>query len=154
MHLCKSNRKFLHSSLVMDGHVLAMCFVYFQRLRFTVDHYNNMNLYCALYLATACEEDSEEGIHELLCHVVGVSTDFPELDYTHVKRKCVYEDHEEWRKELHKFYGRVSTFWRALDYNAHVDAAETMTVQNALAGESSVFKPRSQSTLDKFTPFW
>lgn len=154
VYLCKSNRKFLRSSVVFDGHLLAMAFVYFQRLHLTVDKYDNMNLYCALYLASASEEDSEEGVHELLCHVVGVSEDFPELDYTHVKRKCLYNDHDEWQKDLHRFYSLVSKFWRALDFNAHVDACETMTVQNALDGESSVFKPRSQSTLAKFTPFW
>jgi hypothetical protein len=152
--LCKRNRKLLQSSKVFDGHALAMAFIYLQRLNIKPYDYNDDLLYCALYMAVATEEDSEEGVHELLVHRVGVSVDFPELDYTDVKRRCLYDNHEDWRKELHKFYAKVNQFWKALDYRTFIPAQQVATTQASLAAESSLFAPRQQSDIDRLAPFW
>lgn len=151
---CKRNRKLITSSKVFDGHALATAFLLLQRLNLKPYDYTDDNLYCALYMAVAMDEDSEEGVHELLVHRVGVSVDFPELDYTNVKHRCVYEKHEEWRKELHRFHAKVNAFWKALDFRTFVDIELVMQTQAQLAGESSLFRPRKQETLESLAPFW
>lgn len=152
--LVRQNRRFLQASIVHDGFLLSFVYVYFQKLGLTIDQYTNSNLYCGLYLAVAMEEDSEEGIHEVLVQVVGVSKHFMELDYTNVPRRTLYEDHQEWRKELHAFYAKVNKFWAALNFNSHVSFADAMNTHQMLATESSLFKPRKPEMIAKLAEFW
>lgn len=151
--LCKRNRRLLQFSKVFDGHTLALAFIYLQRLAIKPYDYNDDHLYCALYLATATEEDSEEGVHELLVHRVGVSVEFPELDYTNVKRRC-WTTHEEWRKELHKFHSKVTQMWKDLDFRTFIHAEEVAATQASLARRSSLFSPRQPRDLAQFAQFW
>lgn len=49
--LCKKNKQLLSNSRVFDGYLLAVAFVYFQRVGLSIWKYSSDKLFAALYLA-------------------------------------------------------------------------------------------------------
>lgn len=49
--LCERNSDFLQQSKVIDGYLLSICFIYFQRIYLDIDKYNDENLFSAMVLA-------------------------------------------------------------------------------------------------------
>lgn len=84
---------------------------------------------------------------------MGVSIQFLELDYTNVKKKCLYTNHEEWREELLSFHKKTEYFWHLLQFRTMVSP---LVVSNILRSFefSSLFKTRKLNDLDNFAPFW
>lgn len=98
------------------------------------------------------EEDSEEGIHELVVARIGVSNDFKELDYTHQKAKCYYDNDNQWRQQLNLFQARVNRMWAALGFNCYVPGPVANSVMTSF-NFCPLFRPRKESDLEYFADF-
>jgi len=151
--LCNIHRNFLQTSKVFDGYLLSVAFGLFEKLQLMITQYDEDHFFSALYIAVAMEEDSEEGIHEILVHKVGVSRDFMNLAYTKVPMRHLYDDYPTWHADYKPLVSKVAKMLRGLNYNACVNRDNVLAIMQSFSS-CDLFQPRQQSKLDSFTKFW
>jgi len=149
--MCDRHNGFLTSSIAVDKCLLSMVLIYFERARmkligYTKDRY----FFYALFLAIEMEEDSLDGLTEIIHYILGQAP----CTLNYGDRDDQIRDQRLWDQRLRPFYQGKDAFWTRLGHRAYVrfDDISAMSDRFPLA-HGALSRSRAQRDLVNFCTF-
>jgi len=123
LEACRDHLKYFEYSHVCDAWLLAIAFIYLERAQVPVERYAE-NLFLAIWVAIAMEEDSVRGLDEMIVYLIGLSTvqkNFAYVTMHDMSWRYKEETHWIWEMQYHDFITAKDTFLsKALDFSTLV----------------------------------
>jgi len=148
--MCDKHIEFLISSRVVDKYLLSMVLIYFERSRMKLVGYSkDRYFFYALYLAMEMEEDTLDGLTEIIHYILGPAP--CTLFYGEARKEEQTRAQALWDQRLTQFYQGKDALWARMSYNAYVPYEDTCAVSARFPMHQVLSRTRTPKDLSEFS---
>jgi hypothetical protein len=151
--LCNKNINFFETTVVFDGYLISHAFNLLCRANISSSELNMDLIFSALWLSCATEEDSPEGIDEIMSFHIGNYIDNFDREYVAVRCRNLFEDELEYQRYVAEFHKIKDDLWRRMGHNTLVREEDCTKVMSELKENEIFQRIRTHKDLELFAPF-